>query len=521
MIENGTVRRLTAPLAVFALISTACGTRDIRVEPRDLPDDAFAIQIVDFDQDAGRGLSLASDADGNPHMSYVALPEEAQGEATPPAPGDPVLPAVKHAHLTGEGWTRSVVADGTPPAEGEQAVDTTSELSDTDTTAIAVSAEGVHHVVWTSGAVLYHSSNAEGEFGPPVEVASAEGGEISGPSVAVDEQGNPWVAFYEIGTAPGGEGPDALLRVAAPDGGSWEVQTAAEASPSAPSSTAIAATGDGPILAFGSGGETLVARREGGSWATETADDEGGLGVSMSVDGEGNPHLAYINAEGQVRHAHSVGGGGWEASEVAPDADLTAATSIAVDAEGIHHVTWQLGEGVAYANNAEGGFALIDVEGGQGGAAPKVAAGASGAVNIAWYDAQATSVKLGTLGGDAPLLAYPSPQPGGGDGGDTGGPPACEPEGTELAIAALNSQFDKDCLAAPAGQAFTIAFDNQDASIPHNVSIYTQEGGEPLFEGETITGTQTTYQVDPLEAGNLYFQCDVHPTTMQGDFAVA
>ena len=92
-----------------------------------------------------------------------------------------------------------------------------------------------------------------------------------------------------------------------------------------------------------------------------------------------------------------------------------------------------------------------------------------------------------------------------------------------MQIVAVNVSFDTDCLAAPAGKAFTIVLDNQDPGIPHNVSIYTDESATTaLFTGEFVTGpAKGTYKVDALDAGTYFFRCDVHPTTMTGTFIVA
>jgi nitrite reductase (NO-forming) len=100
---------------------------------------------------------------------------------------------------------------------------------------------------------------------------------------------------------------------------------------------------------------------------------------------------------------------------------------------------------------------------------------------------------------------------------------SCAPSGRELHVMAMNSVFDTDCLAAPAGKPFTIVFDNQDPSIPHNLSIYTDDGAtESLFTGDIVTGPDViTYRVDALEAGTYFFRCDIHPTTMTGTFVVA
>jgi cytochrome c oxidase subunit 2 len=102
----------------------------------------------------------------------------------------------------------------------------------------------------------------------------------------------------------------------------------------------------------------------------------------------------------------------------------------------------------------------------------------------------------------------------------------CSPTGTTVQIAAKNIHFDEDCLAAPADQPFTIEFDNQDAGVPHNVEVYTDESMSQRLAGatgptDTITGPgQTTYRSGPLKPGNYYFVCDVHPTAMFGTFVV-
>ena len=102
------------------------------------------------------------------------------------------------------------------------------------------------------------------------------------------------------------------------------------------------------------------------------------------------------------------------------------------------------------------------------------------------------------------------------------GTESCTPSGRKLAITAQNASFDTGCLAAPAGQKFTIAFDNMDPGVPHNVSIYSDASAKtPLFTGDLVTGPKTvTYQGGPLDPGTYVFRCDVHPTTMTGTFVV-
>jgi plastocyanin len=98
----------------------------------------------------------------------------------------------------------------------------------------------------------------------------------------------------------------------------------------------------------------------------------------------------------------------------------------------------------------------------------------------------------------------------------------CEPSGPALTITAKDTAFNKACLAAPAGQAFTIKFDNNDA-LPHNVTIRTShEATSDLFSGELLTGPNksTTYKIGAMAAGTYHFHCTVHPDVMNGTFVV-
>ena len=84
--------------------------------------------------------------------------------------------------------------------------------------------------------------------------------------------------------------------------------------------------------------------------------------------------------------------------------------------------------------------------------------------------------------------------------------------GTVLNVKASSIAFDVTSLTAPAGQPFQIAFDNEDAGVPHNIAI-TDSAGAVAWKGDLVTGvTQTTYNVPALSAGTYTFMCQVHPT---------
>jgi len=101
-----------------------------------------------------------------------------------------------------------------------------------------------------------------------------------------------------------------------------------------------------------------------------------------------------------------------------------------------------------------------------------------------------------------------------GDGATADGGAACEPLGTSIEVSAEGISFDESCLAAPAGQPFTIRFTNNDAGIQHNVAIYTDESAaEPIFVGEIFQGIDTmSYEVPALDPATYFFRCDVHAT---------
>ena len=78
-------------------------------------------------------------------------------------------------------------------------------------------------------------------------------------------------------------------------------------------------------------------------------------------------------------------------------------------------------------------------------------------------------------------------------------------------LSAADLRFDASVIQAPAAEAFTISFTNND-SAPHNVAVYTEEGGDeiansdPINEGETLE-----VEAPALDAGEYFFVCDIHP----------
>jgi plastocyanin len=114
--------------------------------------------------------------------------------------------------------------------------------------------------------------------------------------------------------------------------------------------------------------------------------------------------------------------------------------------------------------------------------------------------------------GETPPPGGPTPAP---TGEPTDPPTGPQPPGGEADIVAEGTAFDTDQLSLPAEKEATLVFENLDP-FPHNVAIYTDQGGEALFQGELVTAGTAEYRVPPLDPGSYFFQCDVHPDFMTG-----
>ena len=87
---------------------------------------------------------------------------------------------------------------------------------------------------------------------------------------------------------------------------------------------------------------------------------------------------------------------------------------------------------------------------------------------------------------------------------------------------AATAGFQPTTLEAKANTAFTLVFDNQDGTAPHNVVI-SDPNNAAVAMGDTtfFTGPEKrTYAVPAQKAGSYTFVCQVHPSTMKGTLEV-
>ena len=125
-------------------------------------------------------------------------------------------------------------------------------------------------------------------------------------------------------------------------------------------------------------------------------------------------------------------------------------------------------------------------------------------------------------GSTAPSAA-PTPAPS----ASTSVPASGSAGGTSLTITATDgaatSGFDPKTLEGPANTAFTVVFDNQDATTgPHNWVLKDSTGAKVNI-GDTsffAAPAKKEYQVPALAPGDYPFLCEVHPASMTGTLTI-
>jgi plastocyanin len=498
--------------------------------------------VPDSIDDVGLAPSVAIDGQGLPNISYFGFTAPlVEGEIPVARPvGSPFLQtedgkdagAVLLASLTPDQiWTRGAVAQPrespagvpvpfNPAAEPSLATLTPARAKGTD---IAITGTDIH-AAWTADTGVWYG------VGPSFEVGVVEETREAGaPSIVVDGSGVPIVAYTVAGAQPD-------VRVAERSGERWRITSVATLSAcgrGCPSPTQVALVGEEPLVVVADpvSGELTAAQRRGDTWTTEVVATDVTGGAALAAVGD-TATISFYTASGvslatgrfgswSIEEVASVvRGGGEEAS--APTAPITPGTGVAVDGEGTTWVTWEDGEGIHLASGTEGQLEELELPDTTGGVSPTVAATEDGSsVYLAWYDPENGDLRLGTYA-EIPglLIAAPSPAPsavvapveGCGDDGQL-----------VLDVVAVGSTFDPQCLVAPAGEPFAIDFDNQDP-IVHNLVIATDEAAistDPIFPGPDVPGPdQVALDVPPIDAGDYFFQCTYHPTTMTGALAV-
>jgi hypothetical protein len=498
--------------------------------------------VPDSIDDVGLAPSVAVDSQGLPTVSYFGFPAQLEEGGIPVARpvGSPFLTteegddagAVLMVSLTPQQiWNRGAIAQPRdtptgvpvpfePAAEPSLASLTKARAAGTD---VAIAGSDVH-AAWTTDKGVWYGIGPE-----PFEIGAVEETpEAGAPSVVVDGAGAEIVAYTIAGAQP-------EVRVAERTGETWKrttVATLPRCGENCPPGTQLALVGGEPLVVVADplSGEVIAAQRQGNTWSTEVVATGATGGASLATSGD-TASIAFYTPSGVAIATGRFGS--WSVEDVATFAEASGgqketeavptppSTGIAIDSESTTWVAWQDPAGIHLASSGDGGFEEVELPDTSSGVNPTLAVTEDGSsVYIAWYDATEGDLRLGTYG-EIPdlLIAAPPPLP-------SVAPPSTAECGEDgeivLDIVAQGSTFRPNCLVAPADQPFEIDYDNQDAII-HNLVIAADADSvsDPIFQSPDVQGPdQATLDVEPLDAGDLFFVCTYHPSSMTGALAV-
>jgi hypothetical protein len=117
----------------------------------------------------------------------------------------------------------------------------------------------------------------------------------------------------------------------------------------------------------------------------------------------------------------------------------------------------------------------------------------------------------------------PSISPSGPPSPQASSSPSASPASVVIDLTSQNLVFDKTTITVPAGADVTIHFNNQDAGIFNNFSVYfDQAATNPIFVGDAVIGPgNATYSFSaPDQTGTYFFRSDGYPNSMTGEFIV-
>jgi plastocyanin len=525
------IRKLL-PLAVVLALGAAACAETPKAELEFGSGARFVPLVADPLNNAGVDPSVIVGSDGTPTIAYFAFNEQTEG-GVPPATRPvtaPSLPGVLLAQVSPDGiWTRGAIAIAAAIPNVNVSFNpayepSVAKLTAANVTGLQLVADGdTYHAAWGSAQGLYY---ATGSLDPSTTdqatVTQVSKTPPHGLSIGLDGSGTPWIAYYSS------VGSQASVQLATPTGSSWTDDSIADASiPNCENCrTAVVTSGADVVVAYVDGSKIMVASNdhENGWSSFGVGSSTGGEGLSGAPAGDGAIGLTYYEGT-QVTYATGSPTGPFSTSAVADVASGASAadgarTSVSIADDGTAFVGWQDDGGVRFASGgSDGGFTAIDTAPDtQDGEMPAVAALPDGsAASIAWYDPTPQDLVVGIYGElNGLALAQPSPTPSGPPQTVAPSNPTCASvQSGKVTVTASGIAFDTGCIDAPAGQAFTIDFENKDAGVQHNIAIFPSEQDlqNPLFRGDLVTGPgSATYDVDALDAGEFYFHCDVHPT---------
>jgi Cupredoxin-like domain len=539
-------KRPFALVAALAILAAACSnvptasTIDYGSGPR------FVTTVADTVDNVGLASSVAVDGNGLPFITYFGFPATVKpGQIPIPRPiGSPFLPGVLLATVDEQGmWTQGAIEQNKPdvlpngvtvPFGPVTTENFPLSADDSNGTAIAVASDGTVHAAWTmADGVFYGTTKAGGsatvtqvyDHGTAVSLA----GPMSAPGIALDADGNPWIAFSVV--SPSGF----EVHAASLQGSAWQDRIVAGEPACSdcpdPGPVGIGVLQGNPVVVFGDPvkHEVDAATLEGSNWVVDPVETKtDGLGLSVAVVGN-SLYASYFTGRGTVdlaimKDRSPVTGEVGKAAN--PDPSETgndaARTAVTAGTDGTIYVAWDDADaGVTFVSGGTDSFAPISLGPNASTSAHPALASSDAGVFLSWYDTLNEDLMVGVQG-DVQNLIVAQPQPSLVPSFAPAASAECgKDKKVQLDIVAQNIAFDPTCLVADSGKPFTINFDNEDVGTPHNIDIFDEQGGTSLASTPVQNGpTKETLNVNALDAGNYFFQCDVHPQQMTGTLAV-
>jgi hypothetical protein len=234
---------------------------------------------------------------------------------------------------------------------------------------LALTASSVPHIAFSQGAggILRHAYFFNGVVWVTNIVDSAY---CTDASLAIGPTGEIHVSYIETGFT------NYSLRHAWKAGNQWTIEAVdsiAGGMGFAPSGTSIEVdTANDIHIAYGFNGgfpaETVsYAKKSGGAWTTERVDNAPKLrNPALALDSSNAPRIVYEKSAGGgvgLKYAEKTGGA-WTTAFADSGFGIGAGASIAIDAQGLPHISCEGGSGAAELDYVRGYAAVTGVESG-------------------------------------------------------------------------------------------------------------------------------------------------------------
>ncbi len=224
---------------------------------------AWQSVLVDADGDAGDGASLALDAEGRPHISYITqYPDRAD---------------LKHAYYNGAAWRIETVHPDIGSSGGL-------------VTSLALDSAGRPHIAYYADqqsdvALRYAYYDGSGWISTTVDTISPCSWSWScWIRLAMDGNDHAHIAY---------QGSSAFIRYAYNDGSAWTTMDVGDKEDWSEFSLALDSTGR-PHIVYQYEDELLYASYDGSQWSSTEVTDAQAAVVSLAIDSADRPRIAYV-----------------------------------------------------------------------------------------------------------------------------------------------------------------------------------------------------------------------------------